>query len=185
MQSEELSKRMPPERFLTRYFLLQLGVMLFLIMSFQILSLVLLILQDWYSPVADLIAFEETYSYEASTLQIMALSQLMIASLVSSIGPPFRRPWTENRYHLTALVVQGAWLLFQLFAQKNSFLQDVLQVKPLPVSFGGVLLALIVLQTIICVGLVDAINLIFLLLLSQRWFDRDEVLSLLNSVEQD
>lgn len=175
MSAEELSKRIPPERFLTRYFLLQLGIMLFLIMSFQALSLVLLTLQSWYTPLPDSIPFQETYFFEASTLQVMALSQLMLASLLSSIGPPFRRRWTENKYHLAALVMQGAWILFQLFAQQNSFLQDTLQVKPWLVSFGGILLVLIVLQTVVCVSLADVINRAYLPILSQRWFDREEV----------
>eukprot|EP01039_Chlorochromonas_danica_P020261 gene20261-24704_t len=85
LPSSTLQHLMPPKRFLSRRFLVQLSLLLVSFVVFQLLSLVLLTMQDFYTPYRARQAFTETYSYEASTTQAMALGQLMIASVVASL----------------------------------------------------------------------------------------------------
>ena len=67
----------------------------------------------------------------------------MIAAVVSTIGAPFRLEWYTNHWLLLALLLQGIWLTYQIFAD-DDFSHDSLTLKPLPTSFCFVELGLIV-----------------------------------------
>jgi hypothetical protein len=107
---------------------------------FQIGALALLSKQNWYVPYAVDDSFTGTYSYETTTISNVALGQLMIASIVSSIGEPFRKQWYLNWWHVVALIFQTGWLMFQLFSGDNYFTRVILEQKPLPVDFSFTLL---------------------------------------------
>jgi hypothetical protein len=109
-----------------------------------------LFVQDFYARYIPLNPLSETYSYEASTVDDMALAQLIIASIVSTIGEPFRKAWYRNLIHVSIVLVQSVWVLIQVFAPYNEFISDILSLKPLPKSFGIQLLGLM-----ICNGLIS------------------------------
>jgi hypothetical protein len=64
----------------------------------------------------------------------------MIASIVSTIGKPFRREWYTNKYHRIALILQLGWLVYQVFAGSSYFAEDVLLMEPVPTYFGFIIL---------------------------------------------
>ena len=79
----------------------------------------------------------------------MALGQLMIASVVSTIGEPFRHPWYKNKSHVLVLFLQLLWLQVQIFFPYNAFTSGLLSIKPLPPLFGLQLFALIGLNALV------------------------------------
>ena len=151
--SDRLSASVPPKTFFTKHLVLKLFSQLVCFCLFQGVSLNVLSVQDWYSRFQTDDPLTETFSYEATTVDSMALAQLMIASVVSTIGEPFRKSWNTNKMQVTALALQFAWLLYQLFGSDKVFYQDIMQLKPLPVSFGFTLLALMFLNLLVSVVL--------------------------------
>ncbi len=122
----------------------KLVLQLILFVLFQLISLWILSSQSFYTRFETDDPLTSTYSYEATTIDTMCLAQLMIASVVSTIGEPFRKPWYQNRYHMIALLCQSGWLLFQIFGDNNYFAEDILDLEPLPVYFGFILLLLMI-----------------------------------------
>jgi magnesium-transporting ATPase (P-type) len=171
LPAQSLNNLMPPKRFLSRRFLVQLGLLLISFVLFQLISLWVLSLQTFYTPYKATTAFTETYSFEASTTQAMALGQLMLASIASSLGEPFRLSWHLNAYHLYALLVQGIWLLFQIFAQNNYLLQEILQIKPFPVYFGMIIVGLLILNGLMAMWIVQYVERHIAPMTSKRWFE--------------
>ncbi len=113
---------------------------------FQLLSLYVLSLQSWYEPYAtdDPLNQYNTYSYEAAVLDNIVLGQLMIASIVSNIGHPFRLEWYQNNYLLLSLLFQGIWLTYQIFAGSGDFPETDLSLRPVPVYFSFIEVGLVV-----------------------------------------
>ena len=68
----------------------------------------------------------------------------MIASVVSSFGLPFQALWTENKYHIGVLTVQGIYVLYQIFSRRNGFVEDILDIKPLPLYFCAILCSIVI-----------------------------------------
>jgi hypothetical protein len=73
----------------------------------------------------------------------IVLGQLMIASVVSTIGEPFRKEWYTNRWLVYSLIIQLAWLLYQVFAGSGYFPEELLGLEPIPTYFGFIILGLI------------------------------------------
>jgi predicted P-type ATPase len=142
--SEFFSKAVPPKRFLTAYLMTKLVFQLVIFVAFQLLALYVLSLQSFYTRFETDDPLSSTYSYEATTIDTMCLAQLMIASVVSTIGEPFRKPWYTNRYHVIALSFQLVWLFFQTFGDNNYFSEKILDLEPLPVYFGFILMSLMI-----------------------------------------
>lgn len=166
-----LSVTMPPKRFLKFYLLFRLFTNLFLFIGFQSLVLYIVTVQSFYTEVESDDPFGVSYGYPTAVSQHMALGQIMMASVVASIGYPFRRAWYRNIYHVGSLIVQFGWLLFQVFAQGNWFLKNVLELKPVPVYFGFVLLFLLTINLLACLGITELGDYYFLQSTNQRWFD--------------
>lgn len=150
---EKLSSTLPPSRFLTAYFMSRLAMFLLCFILFQILALWILSLQSFYNEYETDDPLKETYSYESSVIDTLALAQLMMASYFASIGKPFRESWYTNHYHLSLLGLQSIWVLFQVFTNTNPFAKDFLQLKSLPVYFGFLLLTIMLLNFICCMGI--------------------------------
>lgn len=169
--SATVSSTMPPKRFLRFYLLFRLLSNLLLFMGFQILALYLLTEQSFYSTEEIDDPFNESYGYPTAVGQQMALGQIMIASVVSSIGEPFRQAWYYNHYLIAALVVQFGWLLFQLFAQDDWFLVHVLKIESLPTYFAGVLLGLLALNLLCSLAVTELCDFLLLQSTNRRWFE--------------
>lgn len=92
----------------------------------------------------------ETYADETSVISIIGLSQVLIASVVSTIGHPFRVRWYENPFHVTSLCLQSGFILYQLFSRRNYFLRHILVIKPLPHDFCVVLLVIMGINCAAC-----------------------------------
>jgi cation-transporting ATPase 13A2 len=156
--TKTLSKELPPKRFLHPYLLAKLLVQIIIFMSFQLIALKALQNQPWYTPTHSKEPLTNTYSWEATVINNMALFQLMIASIVSTIGPPFRESWTTNPYHVGVLCLQFAWVMFQVFGDPNGdnkFMEDKngLALKPVPAKFGLILTALMFVNLLFsCLG---------------------------------
>eukprot|EP01041_Mallomonas_annulata_P008208 gene8208-16880_t len=99
-----LSVELPPHRFFTRHLIMKLFSQLICFPIFQSIALAALRIQPWYTRFHSDEPLTETYSFESSTLSSIALAQLMIASVASTIDAPFRLPWYKNNYHISALL---------------------------------------------------------------------------------
>jgi hypothetical protein len=87
------------------------------------------------------------YSYEATTLQNVVLFQLITASIVCTIGYPFREEWYYNIYHLITILLQIIWVLYQTFAGTSYFAESILKLEPVPAYFGCYLVAFYIVNT--------------------------------------
>ncbi len=86
----------------------------------------------------------EVYAYENTVIAVVGLAQVMVASVVSTIGRPFRQPWFKNTYHVGCLVVQLIFLIYLLLSRDDSyFVTKVIQIKPLPYSFCFILIIIV------------------------------------------
>jgi cation-transporting ATPase 13A2 len=145
-----LSTERPPEGFFNKYIVLKLVPQIVVFALFKVLWFLLLYLQSFYGLGDDddlpSTPLSTGYTYEATAINTLALSQLFAASAVSSLGKPFRRPWYRNIQQVSLLVLQAAWIIFQLFVRYNEFTSEMLGIKPVPVSFAFQLLALVLLQ---------------------------------------
>jgi cation-transporting P-type ATPase 13A2 len=132
-----LGTHCPPQRFFTKYFLFKLFSQLICFPIFQLIAIRALSAQSWYTryepDTSD--PLHETYADENSVIAFIGLVQVMIASVVSTVGPPYRMPWYTNRNHLICLVVQGVFIFGLLFASRNAFTTEFLKIKPMPVKF--------------------------------------------------
>jgi predicted P-type ATPase len=142
--AKKLEIELPPQKFFTRYFCFKLFSQLLCFPVFQLIALWALSLQDFYHRFdSDGHPLEYTYAYESSTIADIGLAQLMIASVVSTVDHPFRDAWYSNKYHVILLFLQGSFVLYQIFARKNQFIVDTLEIRPLPYNFGFILLGII------------------------------------------
>jgi cation-transporting ATPase 13A2 len=152
----DLSEERPPEGFFNKYMVLKLMPQLVLFAFFQVISLQLLFWQPFYGSGDDDLPttpLSTGYAYEATTVNTLALAQLWLSSAVASIGRPFRRPWHRNQTQVTLMGVQASWVLLQLFLRYNEFTSQVLDIKPVPISFALQLLALLSVQALCSFGL--------------------------------
>jgi cation-transporting P-type ATPase 13A2 len=140
----------PPQRFFTKYFCFKLFSQLICFPVFQLIGLAALRRQDWYTkydfgddPLS------ETYAYETSVIASLGLAQVMIASVVSTIDEPFRKPWYTNKYHVSALVVQGGFLAYQIFGRSSYFIKEILEVRPLKIEFCWILVLIILANCVV------------------------------------
>ena len=99
----------------------------------------------------------ETYADETSVISIIGLAQVLIASVVSTIGSPFRVRWYENPYHVLCLCLQSGFVLYQLFSRENYFMRHILVIKPLPYDFCVVLLVIMGVNCV-CSVLIDMVG---------------------------
>ncbi len=144
-----ISKELPPARFFTPYLLVKTISQMVCFILFQGLALDILMSQSWYTRYSTDEPLSDTYSYEATVLMNMACAQLMIASIVSGIDEPFRKPWYTNKYLVAALTGQLGFLLFMIFSGESYFYSDVLQMKALPTSFGCILFLFMVFNGVV------------------------------------
>lgn len=141
-----LGVEVPPSRFLVSHQVIKLFLQIINFVAFQFMALYLLSQQEFYVKYETDDPLSESYSYEATTISNIALAQIMIASVVSSIGKPFRKPWFTNKYHVAALFFQILFLLYQLFSPENKFTKNILSLQPIPMSFATMLVALILIN---------------------------------------
>jgi len=146
-----LEKQLPPERFFTAYFVFTLISQVICFCGFQVIALKALSRHEWYHrfTLGDREPVTHAFSYESSVIADMGLAQIMIASVTATIDRPFRMPWYSNRLHVAAFVLQGCYLIYQIFG-RDDFLRDDLDIKSLPISFGYELVGIIVMNWIVC-----------------------------------
>eukprot|EP01031_Cornospumella_fuschlensis_P030484 gene30484-36845_t len=167
-----LSTTLPPSRFLSPYFLTKLVSMLLLFPLFQISAILALQSQHFYDAYHTDDPLSSSYADEASVANNMALSQLMLASMVAPLPPPLGTWWYTNRYQIIALVGQMGWLLLQMYIQGDYFFKQILQIKPLPPTFSSILLALMVLQTVVILMVGWGVDLLLLERANRRWYEK-------------
>jgi magnesium-transporting ATPase (P-type) len=148
--TQTLSEQLPPKRFFVPFIITRLVLSIVSFASFQLLSLYVLTLQDFYTPFETDNPLTETYSYETSAIFNLSLGQLLIAAIVSTIGKPFRETWYKNRYFIWLLGVLFVYVLFQIFGGDNYFLTSIMQVKPMPVYYGFIEIAMMILHLVVC-----------------------------------
>jgi cation-transporting P-type ATPase 13A2 len=145
-----LSKELPPQRFFTKYFFFKLFSQLICFPVFQLIALRALSREEWYDKYEtgdD--PLSETYAYETSVIASMGLAQLMISSVVATVDEPFRQPWFKNAYHVGALVLQSAFLTYQIFGRTSYFMRHILECRPLRYGFCWKLVGLIALNVVV------------------------------------
>jgi len=77
------------------------------------------------------------------------LAQLLIASIVSTIGEPFRKEWYTNEWHIGILLILIGWFIYQCFAGTSDFAENTLNLEPVPTYFGYYLLAIAAANTVV------------------------------------
>jgi cation-transporting ATPase 13A3/4/5 len=143
-RADELSWQLPPKRFLVWWLLFKLASQILTFVTFQILAIYLLTLQSWYVPYTPTdTPLVDSYAYESTVVANVALSQLMIGSVVATIGSPFRKAWYTNFWHILALFLQSIWVSYQIFQTGDEFATDWLSLEPLPFDFSLMLVGLI------------------------------------------
>ena len=158
----ELDVKLPPQRYLSKGIMIKLVGQMVIFPLFQWFGLLALGQQSWYDTTTGVtkdgrvIHHEDeplkySYSYDTTTIGAIALAQLMIASVVVTIGKPYRRPWYESRGHLGLLVCQFGWMLYMLFGDYGKFLKDMGNM-PVPASFAGFIVFLVVCNTVVSAG---------------------------------
>jgi magnesium-transporting ATPase (P-type) len=167
--SSTLSIQQPPKRFLISHNIVKFLIMIALFLLFQILSLFILSLQGFYTAYQTDDPLSQTYAYESSIIFNISLGQIMIASIVCSIDQPFRQNWYSNKYHTGLLFFETIWLLVQILTQNSRFLQDTLQIKPVPIYFGFIEIAILILHGLICIGIDSLLDYCFLVRWNQHW----------------
>ena len=145
--SERLGTELPPKRYFTPWLLTQLLPQLLIFTGVQVYALYLLSVQSFYTRYATDDPLSSTYSYEATTLENVVLAQLMIASVVSTIGEPYRLEWYTNYAHLVILALLTGWFIYQCYSGTSSFAEDTLKLEPIPAYFGGYIIAIAVVNT--------------------------------------
>ena len=142
-RADELSWQLPPKRFLVFWLLFKLVSQVVVFVAFQVFALYILTLQSWYVPYTFDTPLVDSYAYEATVVVNVALAQLMIASVTSTIGAPFRKAWYTNFWHLLALFFQTIWLSYQIFQTGDDFATTWLSLEPLPFNFCLIILGVI------------------------------------------
>lgn len=170
--SSSLSFTLPPQRFLSPYFLTKLFSQLITFIAFQAIALGALSKQGFYDRYETDDPLTSAYAQESAVANNMALAQLMIASIVSSIGEPFRVIWVKNIYHWVALACQFVWLMAQVFVQDSYFFKHSLEIHPVPIEFGFILVVLMFVNLCVCVGLNALVDHLFLAKANERWFEK-------------
>ncbi len=97
---------------------------------------------DWYTPYVTDEPLVESMSPENTVLNAIALAQLMIASVVVTIGEPFRMPFYTNKVHMAVLMCQMGWIFYLIFGAKDKFLVSI-ENESIPHSMGGIIVGLI------------------------------------------
>jgi hypothetical protein len=149
--ADTLSIEMPPRRYFAPELLAVLIPQCLVFSGFQVAALHILASQSFYTKYSTDDPLKSTYSYEATTLENVVLGQLIIASVVSTIGSPWRRDWFENHWHVGLIALQTVWLLYQLFAGTSYFAEDVLDLRPVPVYFSVCIIAIILANAVVSV----------------------------------
>jgi cation-transporting P-type ATPase 13A2 len=140
--AETLSTRLPPQSLFSPGLMVKLLLQLGIFPAVQAITLRILKTQEWYTPYETDDPLNDSWAVEGSVVNIIALSQLMIAAVVVTIGAPFRKPWYTSRNLLIVLALQTAYIFYLLFGETNPFMKGVTN-KHVPRRFAGVLLAII------------------------------------------
>ena len=141
--SDDLHTVLPPQSLFSPRLLAKLLPQLGIFPIFQYITLQILYDQDWFTkfdPGDD--PLTESYAYEGAIVNIIALAQLMIASIVVTIGEPYRKPWYTNKAHIVVLLLHTSWIMYLLFGETNEFMVGV-DNKVFPHDFSGILIGII------------------------------------------
>lgn len=145
---ETLSVKLPPNTLFCTGLMLKLFLQLGIFPAIQAITLEILKTQDWYTPFETDDPLNESWATEGAVLNIIALSQLMIAAVVVTIGKPFRKPWYTSRNLLIVLSLHTAYILYLMFGLTNAFMRGVSN-KHVPRRFAGILMAIIALNILV------------------------------------
>jgi cation-transporting P-type ATPase 13A2 len=140
--SDALCKQLPPQTLFSPWILAKLLPQLGIFPAFQAITLAILKSQRWYVPFETDDPLNESYANEGAALNIIALAQLMIASVVVTIGQPYRQAWYTNKTHIGVLLLQTAFIMYLLFGESNEFMVGI-DNKPAPHKFQGILIGII------------------------------------------
>jgi magnesium-transporting ATPase (P-type) len=136
VRRDKLSEELPPVRYFSYDLMVVFVPQFILIPIFQILALVMLSYQDFYVRYETDDPLMHSYAFETAVLQNVALMQLAIITITSSIGSPFTSEWWEDWRFVFVVVVEIVWALYQTFAGASSFAENTLNLEPVPTSFG-------------------------------------------------
>lgn len=140
--SDTLSTKLPPQSLFNPWLMAKLLIQLGIFPAFQAITLKVLYAQEWVTPFETDDPLNESYSPEGAALNIIALAQLMIASVVVTIGQPYRQAWYTNKSHICVMLLQTAYILYLLFGEDNEFMKGM-DNRPAPARFQGMLIGLI------------------------------------------
>jgi cation-transporting ATPase 13A3/4/5 len=146
--SDTLAVKLPPQSLFTKGLLVKLFAQVAIFPLFQFFTLQALYVQPWFHKIEIDDPFSTSYANESAALNIMCLGQLMIASVVVTIGEPYRKPWYTNKMHLLVLLGHASWIMYLMFGEDNEFMVGI-DNKHAPSSFGGVMIGLIAANVVV------------------------------------
>lgn len=158
--SDTLSTRLPPHSLFSPGLLVKLLVQLGIFPIFQYALLQILYAQKWFDKFETDDPLTESYANEGAALNILALAQLMIASVVVTIGEPFRKPWYTSKAHITILLLHTSWIMYLLFGEDNEFMVGV-DNKLAPHSFSGIIIGMIAANVVVSAIATKLADLVF------------------------
>jgi cation-transporting ATPase 13A2 len=111
-----LSSVKPLPRVLSWPLMLSTLLQLLIVVAFQLIALAALRAQPGYVRTLGPPTVAQVVAPENSTIYLVSLAQFVILALVFNKGRPHRAPLGSNPGLVAALLAQGAWLLYSLFA---------------------------------------------------------------------
>lgn len=124
----QLVKERPKGSLVNITSIISILLQIILIISGQVLVLLYLQSQKWFVPVVPNETEDAEPCWENSAIFLFSCYQYIIAAVVFSKGPPFRKPFYTNMYFMGALIILisfSSLLLFNPFAKLADFLQII------------------------------------------------------------
>ena len=158
--ADQLHVRLPPKSLFSTGLMVKLALQLGIFPAIQAITLEILYAQKWFTKFETDDPLNESWAHEGAVLNIIALAQLMIGSVVVTIGHPFRQAWYTNWKHIGLMLLQTGYIFYLLFGLTNEFMVGI-DNKHIPNNFAGILLALIALNVVVSAAATKAADLLF------------------------
>lgn len=136
--SDILSKHRPPVRLFNGVIFVVLGVAILLQFTAQVLSLMILLSQDWYHPLENPSddEYENVLCLENATILNISAFLYIFCALGFSPGPPHRKHFYTNPWYLVTLIgLFGLEVVFLFRHKEWKIFPDFMELEYLPSTF--------------------------------------------------
>lgn len=129
-----LARKRPSMNLVSMKILVPILINVVIILIGQILPWLISRRMPWYEK--PIVGGQETInSTDNTVLFIVSSFQYIYMSIILTQGPPYREPIHENRYYLVNITACGAFAIYLLFANYNSYFGALMQLTYMPRNF--------------------------------------------------